>query len=76
MTPKAWFCAFFGFLFAMSILIAIGYDIEAVQRGWMTISRWCLNVGSEYPVVPALVGIFLGLVMGTLLGHLWFPQYK
>jgi hypothetical protein len=74
MSPVAWLCAALGFLFAAFTVIAIVYDITAVEHGWTTISQWCLDAGRHRPIIPALITAVVFLILGALLGHLWFPQ--
>jgi len=76
MTTLAWSGVVFGVVFAVAILLAIAYDVWAVEDGRETISQWCLRIGRAHPVVPALLGAVAGLLLGALIGHLWFPQHR
>ncbi len=76
MTSLAWFCATFGLIVVSLAMFAIFWDICAVYEGEQTISAWTIAFSRKYPIFPALVGLFTGLAIGALAGHLWFPQYQ
>jgi hypothetical protein len=66
--------ATFGYVVALIIIAAITFDIDQVKRHAETISRWSLNLGERYPIYPALAAGIVCLILGALLGHLFFPQ--
>jgi hypothetical protein len=74
MTPLAWTTAALGVAAAALTVAAIAGDVWLVKTGRPTISGRALALGRRYPVVPALAGAAIGLVVGALLGHLWFQQ--
>jgi drug/metabolite transporter (DMT)-like permease len=63
-----------GYLLCLGAAVLITCDIILARRGARTISDWCLEAGQQHPWLPALLGLAVGLVLGTLIGHLWFPQ--
>jgi hypothetical protein len=73
-TPLAWVAACSGLLLAGLIAVAVLYDVWAVQSGRTTISAWTLRVSREYPILPFVLGLALGLILGALAGHLWLYQ--
>ncbi|HZT79619.1 MAG TPA: hypothetical protein VFA26_05340 [Gemmataceae bacterium] len=69
-------CATFGYVVCLLTIAAITWDLEQFRRGAVTISAWFLDTGRDYPFLPALAGLIVGLILGTLVGHLGFPQYR
>ncbi len=55
-----------------ALLGLVGYDIYLALRGGYpaTISYQILQVSRAEPIIPLLVG----LILGILLGHLFWPQ--
>jgi hypothetical protein len=54
--------------------LAVVYDWWAMKR-WGntgTISVGMRRLGAFSPMIPFLIGIFMGLVIGVLAGHFWF----
>jgi hypothetical protein len=75
MTTTAWWLAAFGVTLGLSLAAAIIWDVWAVKNRVKTISERFFGEGKLYPVIPGLICLMFGLVVGCLLGHLWFPQY-
>lgn len=74
MTSLAWFCAGFGVCFGLVVLMGVGIDVLFVEEGVPTISRRCLTVGQQYPVVAVFVTALLVAPVCILIGHLFFGQ--
>lgn len=74
MNKLAWFCALFGWAICGFIAFAIIFDIGQAETSRTTISRWCLHTARQHPWLPVLLTAPVFLLLGILLGHLWFPQ--
>ena len=75
MTFLGYLASAFGIVLATLLFCVVVFDVWQVHAGRPTISRWTLDTSRRYPIVAALWGAVLGLLVGTLLGHLAFPQY-
>lgn len=62
----------FGLIFiwlVVSLLFFIAYDIYAINKGIKTISLVIFEISTKYPIIPAL----MGMIVGILMGHFFFP---
>lgn len=75
MSKLGWVCAIFGWAIAGVIAFAIIFDIGQAETSKTTISHWCLVTAREYPWLPVVLSAPVFLILGILIGHLWFPQY-
>lgn len=75
MSKLAWLCAWFGWAVCGLIAFAIYFDIGQAETCRETISRWCLATAQVHPWVAVVLTAPIFLVLGILIGHLWFPQY-
>jgi hypothetical protein len=74
MSKVAWAWAAFGCFLAALIRLAIWFDVRQVEAGRETISRWCLNTGSAFPMFAFVLTFAAVLIVSGLAGHLWFPR--
>lgn len=51
------------------LFLLIAYDIYAITHKKITISWIIFTTSQKWPIVPAL----MGLIVGILIGHLFFP---
>ena len=65
---------------SLAYMTALGTAAIATVDVWLaataraTISARILAASRETPLVPALLGLAAGLVVGILAGHLFWPQ--
>jgi len=74
MTPLAWTFAALAALLGLAVLGTTAADVWLVESGRPAISEHLLALARRHPVVPCLVGVGLGLLVGLLAGHLFLPQ--
>jgi hypothetical protein len=69
-----WIMALFGIAVGAFIILAVSIDVELVKHGLRTISAWTLATGRRWPYVAALMATPPLLIVGGLVGHLWWPR--
>lgn len=74
MTAGDIFFAGVGMTIVGMILMAIGWNYYAYSYGLCTISQCLSWAGSRWPLIAAVVSCFMGVVVGTLIGHWFWPQ--
>jgi len=74
MTSMAWFCAGFGVAVGVVMILAVCIDVEFVAGQITTISRRSLDAATRAPAIGVAVSGVLCLLVGMLLGHLFFGQ--
>ena len=73
MTLFLWLLTALGFLLWSLAGAAMGWSIWALSHGWMTTSQFMSQLP---PVWVFAVGISVGLVVGFVAGHWWWPISK
>lgn len=74
MNPIAWqSVAVFGGVILAAAAVLVGYDLVTLARHGHTgtISHGMGVLGRQYPLMPAGVMLFVGLVVGGLAVHFW-----
>lgn len=74
LSPAAWFCAGFGVCFGLLIVLVVVVDIALARARQSTVSRRCITAAARRPAVAAALSGVLCLLVGMLLGHLFFGQ--
>ena len=72
MTPLHWTLAGTGLVILASLTVLLVYDVAAMVWGWRTLSGY----GAKLPrLLCFLLGLAVGLVLGIVAGHLWWPMH-
>jgi hypothetical protein len=74
LTTAGMFSALFGFVFSVTVIGVIVFDLLCFTKGIPTLSMALLTWGRQYPVIAWAIGLFMGVVLGIIAGHLWFPN--
>lgn len=72
MTTLGYICAAFGLLFACGLGAVVAIDVYMIRNGRGSISRRLLYAPKWF---VSVVSLAFGVVVGILIGHLWFAQY-
>jgi hypothetical protein len=59
---------------SFAFIFVVCWDLYLYDSSQPTISDRILAASRETPLVPALLGLAAGLVVGILAGHLFWPQ--
>lgn len=70
MTPKLWIIAALGLVVWLAIGGAILWSIVAVNRGWTTTSHVMAHAGK---LAAFALGVLIGMGLGFVAGHWWWP---
>lgn len=70
-----WFCAGFGTCLGLVIVLAVVIDVVWKERDVTSISKRTLWAAVYRPALASLFSGLMCLIIGMLLGHLFFPQY-
>ncbi len=59
-----------GIIASVAVLAIIAVDLHLLTQGRPTLSHWMLVEGRKDPVIAAV----FGLAVGILIGHFWWPN--
>ena len=65
--------AIFGTGCGLTIAGLVLFDCWLVITGRLSLSRRLAAISHVYPIIPAVIGLVFGFVVGCLAGHWWFP---
>jgi len=74
MTIFGWFCAGLGVALGLGLIGIVILDCHLKISGQPTISKHVADITHNYPIIAASLGLAAGILLGALMGHLFFPE--